>query len=120
MQKKILIIEDEYDIASTMELSLEMDDHEVRLTSNGREALNVLENEALPHLIISDIMMPIMDGYEFTRELRENKRFSNIPLILTSAAQLNQSLVNKKDYQAFLKKPFDLENFLETVSKIVS
>lgn len=115
MEKKILIIEDEYDIASTMELALEMEGYEVRLSPDGRDGLKILSNEALPQLIICDIMMPIMDGYEFALKLREDSRYNHIPLILTSAAQLQKERLQENDIQNFLKKPFDLFHFLQLV-----
>jgi two-component system sensor histidine kinase ChiS len=119
VEKKVLIVEDEYDIGSTMELVLEMENHEVRLCSNGEEALSILASEALPDLIISDLMMPIKDGYELLKEIRSNKRYENIPLILTSAAPLNDSKVDKDGFQGFVRKPFDLDNFLELVNKVL-
>ncbi len=115
MEKKILIIEDEYDIASTMELALEMEGYEVRLSPDGRDGLKILSNEALPHLIICDVMMPIMDGYEFASKLRDDSRYNHIPLILTSAAQLQKERLQENDIQNFLKKPFDLFHFLQLV-----
>lgn len=115
MVKKILIVEDEYDIGSTMELALEMEGYEVRLTSNGHEARDVLNSEALPALIICDIMMPLMDGYEFTRQLRAESRYQHIPLILSSAAQLHTTKLPENSYQGFLRKPFDLDEFTEMV-----
>jgi CheY-like chemotaxis protein len=119
VEKKVLIVEDEFDIASTMELVLEMENHEVRLCSNGQEALSILASEALPDLIISDLMMPVMDGYELTKEIRSHKRYDSIPLILSSAAPLNMSKVDQKSYQGFIRKPFDLDNFLELVNKVM-
>lgn len=116
---KILIVEDEFDVASTMELALEMEGYEIRLSFNGAEALEILANEALPALIISDIMMPIMDGYQFTNELRGDSRFQQIPLILTSAARIDESKLPKKSFEAFIKKPFDLDEFLQTVDRIL-
>lgn len=119
MQKKVLIIEDEYDIASTMELILDMENHEVRLCSNGKEALDILNNESLPNLIISDIMMPVMDGYEFVTEMRKNKRYDNIPIILSSAAPLNKQKILESHYSGFIKKPFELDVFLQLVEKVL-
>ena len=120
MQKKILIIEDEYDIASTMELALDMENYEVRLCSNGKEALTLLSMESLPNLVISDVMMPVMDGYNFTQEFRENPRYDKIPLVLTSAAPLDPEKLKKGDYQGFIRKPFDLDRFLELVEDILA
>lgn len=115
MQKKILIVEDEYDISSTLTLVLEMEDFEVRHATNGSEALSILHSEALPDLIISDVMMPIMDGYGFVKELRANKRYDRIPLLLTSAGRLDDSKINPKQVQGFLRKPFDLNYLLDIV-----
>jgi CheY-like chemotaxis protein len=120
VQKKILVIEDEFDIASTIELALEMEDYDVRLSSNGKEALHILDSEALPDLIVSDVMMPVMDGYEFTKLLRNNPRYDKIPLLLTSAAKLDLKLIEKKNYQSFIRKPFDLHVFLDMIHQILS
>lgn len=115
MQKKILIVEDEYDIASTMTLILDMENYEVRHAANGLEAMDILKAEALPHLIISDVMMPLMDGYELTKTLRALKRYESIPILLTSAARLDNSKINPKLIHGFLRKPFELDNFLDIV-----
>jgi CheY-like chemotaxis protein len=115
VQKKILIVEDEYDIASTMTLVLEMENYEVRHCYNGLEALEILSSEALPDLIVSDVMMPLLDGYGFAHALRAVKRYDHIPLILTSAGRLDDKKLNPSFLQGFVRKPFDLYDFLEVV-----
>lgn len=116
MPKKILVIEDEYDIASTVELALEMEGFEVRLCSNGHDGMMILDSEALPDLILSDIMMPIMNGYQFAKTLRLNKRLKHIPLILMSAARLDETMLEKGSTHGFIRKPFDLDYLIDVVT----
>jgi two-component system, chemotaxis family, chemotaxis protein CheY len=115
VEKKILIIEDEYDVASTMELALEMENYEVRHCADAVEGLSILASESLPDLIISDIMMPRMDGYQFTKMLRTESRYNHIPLILASAGRIDKDKLDDKAYQGFIRKPFDLDYFLDVV-----
>lgn len=117
--KNILVVEDESDIASTLQLILTMEGHNVLLSYNGKEALEELNRGYKPDLIISDIMMPIMNGYDFISELRKNDRFKNIPLIFTSAAKLDQTKLIADSWQGFIRKPFDLDEFIKEVSSFV-
>jgi CheY-like chemotaxis protein len=119
VQKKILIVEDEYDIASTMTLVLEMENYEIRHCYNGIQALDILASEALPDMIISDIMMPLMDGYGFTKAVRDLKKYDKIPILLTSAAKLDEKRVNIKAIQGFIHKPFDLDTFIGIVEGVL-
>lgn len=118
-QKKILVIEDESDIATTLELVLAMENLDVRLSFNGKEALDALESGYKPDLIVSDIMMPIMNGYEFIHEFRKDSRFKTIPIVLTSAAKLDESRLPQGSWQGFIKKPFDLDVLIKEVSNHV-
>ncbi|MBU2102852.1 MAG: response regulator, partial [Candidatus Omnitrophica bacterium] len=87
MRKRILIVDDESDIVRTIQLSLETNDYEVITAVDGREALDEIYNRN-PDLIILDVMLPDIDGYELSRRLKDNQRHKNIPImILTARAQ---------------------------------
>ncbi|OQY34981.1 MAG: hypothetical protein B6243_05095 [Anaerolineaceae bacterium 4572_5.2] len=80
----ILIVDDDRDILRLMEFSLKRAGYEVTVASNGPQGLEIVST-ITPDLIIADIMMPEMTGYEFTRRLREMPGMESLPLIIYSA-----------------------------------
>ncbi|WP_017296014.1 response regulator transcription factor [Geminocystis herdmanii] len=113
---KILIVEDEKEIRENIAQILQLNDYETISADNGKNALD-LAIKYLPDLIISDIMMPYMDGYEFLENLRKTEKISIIPCILVTAK------VEKKDIRQgmelgaddYLTKPFTPEELLNSV-----
>ena len=81
MHERILIAEDDFDIANLIRIYLEKNGYTVYLADNGIKALEILEKQAV-ELAILDVMMPKMDGFELTRKIRST---SSIPLIILSA-----------------------------------
>lgn len=81
----ILLVEDERALRKVMELVLQGEGYEVMTANNGREALAMLE-QAPPSLIISDYVMPEMDGAELVRRVRSDARLAGIPILLMSSA----------------------------------
>lgn len=116
--KKILIVEDEIEIADAIKIVLEDEGYETDLAFNGEEALEILGRNAPPHLILSDIMMPKLDGHELFRRLKQNERFKNIPVIFMTAGNL---YVNGHDDQKkfYLKKPFNIDELIDEVTKVI-
>ena len=107
----ILIVEDDADIRSGIEIYLKNQGYDVSQAGDGIEGLAVIEKEEID-LAIVDIMMPRMDGYEFTKELRAEDE--NIPILMVSAKQLPTDkrkgfLVGTDDY---ITKPIDEEEML--------
>lgn len=113
--KKILIIEDEYDAALCLKLVLEMENYEVRHCCNGIQALAILMDEFVPDLIVSDIMMPQMDGYAFVKALRLNNSFDHIPVILTSGDVLIEDQISPHVHYGFVRKPYNMDYFLDVI-----
>ncbi|MGB1970900.1 MAG: response regulator transcription factor [Flavobacteriaceae bacterium] len=81
---KILLVDDEPDILEILEFNLSNEGYQIYTAENGKEALKVAD-QYLPHLIILDVMMPIMDGIETCERLRMDKRFQNTVIIFLSA-----------------------------------
>src|SRR5574338_333397 len=81
----ILLVEDEACTADMLQFLLELEGYTVRTASNGTEALKVLQ-ESEPSVVLSDVMMPFMDGLELTRRLQGNPQFQRIPIVLMTAA----------------------------------
>ena len=115
MNYKILIAEDEQDIAELLKLYFENEGYCVFWAGNGVEALKILEREDIS-LAVLDIMMPRMDGYELTRRIRET---SNIPILILSARDKSNDKILGLNLGAddYMAKPFDP---LEIVARVNS
>ena len=121
MNKKILVIEDDKDILVTIKDVLEFSEYVVELASNGRLALQILkEAKTLPDLIILDYMMPELNGEEFRVEQLKDKKIASIPILLMTAHYHGSSLCAKTGALSYVKKPLDMDCFLEAVDKCVS
>ena len=81
--KKILLVDDEKDIVEFLKYNLEQEDFEVLIGYNGQDALDKISGK--PDLVILDIMMPDMDGFEVCRRIRATKGFENVPVIFLTA-----------------------------------
>ena len=92
---------------------LTLEGFQAATVSNGREALDYLEDSNAPNLILLDLMMPVMDGWEFRRHQRQNPDLSGVPVIVLSA--LDQNRTGGLDPVAFLKKPLDFDRLLQLV-----
>src|SRR5262245_10041069 len=86
--------------------------------SNGREALQYLEEGEAPEVILLDLMMPVMDGWEFRRHQKADPEISRVPVIVLSA--LDQGRTSSLEPDAFLKKPLDFDRLLQLVRQYCS
>lgn len=118
--KKILVVEDNQDILETTTELLELKGYEVTAAENGLKGL-ALAKKHRPHLIISDITMPKMDGFEMLKAIRSDAKTALIPFIfLTAKAQktdILQGAVSGADQ--YLTKPFTMADLLKSVSEIL-
>ena len=87
--QSILIVEDDETTREMLKKSLETNDFKVRSAYNGKEALEKVKS-AKPGLILLDLMMPEMDGFEFAEKLRENKDWLDIPVVVITAKDLTK------------------------------
>ena len=115
-RKGVLVVEDDPDIRDAMSMALENDGYPVITAANGREALDVLAREQVPPgLILLDLMMPIMDGWQFLEEIREQDALSTIPIVVVSAYREKDKYVSAAALEkrvAFVRKPVDLRLLL--------
>ena len=112
--KDILIVEDEQDLSDLLLDVLETEGHKARTAGNGLEALSRIE-ERRPQLILLDMMMPVMDGWQFIKRLRANEEWTNIPVVVMTAVYDMSSLERKTGAKAILTKPFDIELIVDAV-----
>ena len=116
IDRPVLIVEDDADLREMMAQLLLLEGFHVATASNGREALDYLDravNGETPNLILLDLMMPVMDGWEFRRKQQANPRLAQLPVIVLSA--LDQSRAADVKANAFLKKPLDFDRLLQLV-----
>ncbi len=119
MKPLILVVEDNVDLLYNLNLLLESNNYNPITAKNGKEAIKVLFNlEEIPDIIISDIMMPEMDGYEFFKVISNEPRWNRIPFLFLSARTTPKDirlgkLLGVDDY---LTKPFDEKDLLAILS----
>src|SRR3954469_25148919 len=106
------------DILRTLALCLSTEGYRILMASNGREALDVVEKER-PSVILLDLMMPVMDGWQFVAALEERGK-RDMPLLILSADRAVQGHAHKLRANGHLAKPFDLEDLLVKVAELVA
>jgi len=109
----ILIVEDDADLREMMAQLLTLEGFQTTTVANGREALEYLSQHAKPDVILLDLMMPVMDGWEFRRQQASDPSLARVPVIVLSA--LDQARAADVTAVAFLKKPLDFDRLLELV-----
>lgn len=114
----ILLVEDEPGLAKLMTFMLEDEGFEVMVAANGREGLKLLAQQR-PELIITDFMMPEMNGAELIRSIRADAAFDAIPILLMSAA-LPAELVQQSLADRFLAKGASLDAILDAVNALIA
>lgn len=115
-KQRILVVEDHHLLQEAMQEILEVDGFEVLTAGDGLIALDMMQ-ETCPDLILSDIMMPQMDGYEFYEKVRENPRWIRIPFIFLTARGDRDDILKGKamGVEDYLIKPFDTQELLVAI-----
>ncbi len=118
---KILVVDDEAYIVHILEFSLGMEGYEVITAYDGEEAISKAEREN-PDLIVLDIMMPKLDGYETCRRLKSIGKTKSIPVILLSAKgrSMDQRVGMDAGADEYITKPFSPRKLVERISSHIS
>ncbi|HEY7286259.1 MAG TPA: response regulator [Vicinamibacterales bacterium] len=109
----VLIVEDDDDLREMMAQLLSLEGFQAAAVANGQEALEYLRQETAPDLILLDMMMPVMDGWEFRRRQKSDPTMAEVPVIVLSA--LDQARITDVSAEAILKKPLDFDRLLQLV-----
>lgn len=115
----IVIAEDEFLIADVLVIMLEDAGYEVASASHGKAALTLVR-EKRPSLVITDFMMPLMTGLELAQAIRADGELAHIPVMLVSGAQGSIGRAHPDVFDAVLDKPYNENQLLETVSRLLS
>ncbi|MBZ8182307.1 MAG: response regulator transcription factor [Oscillatoria sp. PMC 1051.18] len=118
---KLLLVDDEPGLREAVQAYLESEDEfEVEVASNAKQAWELVQKDP-PDLVISDIMMPDVDGYQFLKQLREDPRFKSLPVVFLTARGMTSDRI--QGYQAgcdaYLPKPFDPDELVAIVHNLL-
>lgn len=120
-KSRILVVDDYPALVTIIRHKLLQNGYEVITAQNGLDALELVEKE-VPDLVISDVEMPLMDGYELCRKIKENPKFNTIPVILVTSRIEASSLMKGIEAGAdnYLTKPYDDDTLFSKVSELLS
>lgn len=113
--RRVLVVDDDLDTRQTLAGLLGREGFAVSTAANGREALELLRQSPLPDLILLDLAMPVMDGWQFSEAVRKDPALSAIPVIIVSEIDNARQQAAPLGAVALLSKPIALEQLLETV-----
>ena len=122
MANKIMIVDDEPDVVDLVKIVLKSEGYDVVTATSGREALEKIGDE-MPDLVLLDIMMPQMDGWEVYNHIKTNSKTRDIPVaMLTAKSQSIDKMIGLHVVQVddYITKPFGRAELLERVKKILS
>jgi DNA-binding response OmpR family regulator len=121
MNKRLLIVDDEPKLLRAVAVDLQGEGYDVTTARSGVEAL-VAVAQKLPDLIVSDIRMPGIDGYELARRLRRNESTALIPIVFLTAKDTTRDRIEgfRTGVDAYLTKPFEPDELLAVIASILS
>jgi CheY-like chemotaxis protein len=118
---QVLVVDDDVHIRYALVDALEDEGYRAICASNGAEALQVLrEMPQPPSVILLDLMMPVMDGWQFRAQQQRDPRLSKIPVVVVSAIGNGMGEAFQVSASAYLKKPFLLQDLVATVGSFCS
>ena len=118
--KRILICDDDPVILRLLQVNLELEGYDVLIAEDGEGAIE-LANKERPDLVILDIMMPRLDGYQTCEQLKHDEATKDIPVIFLSAKAQVSDIEKGKEYgvEEYVTKPFDPNELIEVVGRVV-
>lgn len=120
MTARILIAEDEPNIVTSLQFLLQKNEYEVRVARDGEEALQLVES-FMPDLVLLDVMMPVRNGFDVCRKIRENPALPRIRIVMLTArgrdAERDEGLALGAD--AYMTKPFSTKELVAKVRQLL-
>ena len=120
MAQQLLLVDDEPGLREAVQAYLEESEFNVKAASNAQEGWELLQ-KTLPDLVITDIMMPQVDGYQFLQQMREDPRFQALPVVFLTARGMTSDRI--QGYQAgcdaYISKPFDPDELVAIVQNLL-
>jgi CheY-like chemotaxis protein len=116
-RESILVIEDDAATRETLSLALEDNGYSVTGVANGQEALQHLRRTAPPNLILLDLRMPVMNGWEFRKRQAQDPALKSIPVVVISAYADDPQNADALGAKEYLVKPFDFDKLLQAIQR---
>jgi len=117
-RRVVLVVEDDFDVLAAIATILEEAGYEVLRAANGVEALGQLgDRQGRCHLILLDLMMPVMNGWDFRHKQKETPAFAGIPVLLMSAGAHMATVSGDLDAVGYLTKPVEMSDLLDAVRR---
>jgi DNA-binding response OmpR family regulator len=114
--KKVLVVDDEQQLALAVKIRLQSRGYEVVTAHDGQQALALLEREQ-PDLILLDVLMPVMDGYSCLREINTRLGRGKLPVIILTARDRMKDLFELEGIEDYVIKPFDHDDLLVRIDR---
>jgi CheY-like chemotaxis protein len=115
MAKKILLIDDEKELVQVMRKQVQNAGYEVHVAYDGQQGLE-MARQVHPHLVLTDLSMPVMDGLTFCNELKSGAGTGHIPVIMVSAFARQEEEMQRAGVKDYLMKPFDRQTLIDKVN----
>jgi DNA-binding response OmpR family regulator len=118
---RVLIIDDEPDLVALVKRWLERDGHQVELAADGAAALDALKWDPLPHLVLLDVMLPKMDGFEVLQKLRAEPRTRSLPVVMVTSFSRDRDAARGRELGAndYIVKPLMEVDFLKRIEHLI-
>jgi DNA-binding NarL/FixJ family response regulator len=120
MSAKLLLVDDEPGVRESVQAYLEDSGYQVQVASNAKDAWDLLQQNP-PDLVISDLMMPQVDGYQFLKQMREDSKFAAMPVVFLTARGMKSDRITgyQAGCDAYISKPFDPEELIAIVQNVL-
>src|SRR5262245_42215175 len=117
----VLVIEDEVDLAATLEYNLKSEGYHARVAHNGKQGLELANADPLPDVIVLDLMLPDVSGTEVCRRLRENERTRDIPILMCTAkgGEIDRVVGFEVGADDYVVKPFSVRELLLRIRAVL-
>jgi CheY-like chemotaxis protein len=109
--KSVLLVEDDAIVRGAMQMVLEWEGYQVTCAGDGQEALDILQSSQPPSVILLDLMLPVLDGWQFREALKADPELAAIPVVVVSALDA----AHAPEAAGHVQKPFQVEQLLEAV-----
>ena len=111
---RILVVDDDPDLAALCSLLLESEGYDTDIASNGYEAFDAIANSDVD-VVLLDVMMPVLDGLTVCRMVKRDPRLKDVPVIVMTASSQLALEARKSSADAVINKPFDIDHLVDTV-----
>jgi len=117
---RVLVAEDEAALSKVLKMRLELEGFEVRTAADGAEAMTMIK-EKPPDIVLCDLMMPVMDGYQVVEAIKSEPKLRTIPVLVLTALKQDREIdrVTKLGADGFVTKPFDSKALTSRIRELV-